>query len=145
MKLAIASDHAGYAFKKNLKNYLNKNGHTVEDFGCHSFDACDYPDYGIPAAQSVVLKKNDRAVLVCGNGIGMSILANKISGIIAAVVYSETTAADTRKHHDSNVLCLGAREFSEEKLLKFVDIWLNTKFEAGRHLPRLSKIKQLEN
>ncbi len=144
MNIAVASDHAGYLFKKSLKIYLENKGYSVEDFGCHNADKCDYPDFGIPAAQSVAYGKNERAILICSNGIGMSILANKINGLMAAVVYSETTAEATRQHHDSNVLCLGAREFNEETLLKYADIWLNTEFEGGRHLPRLAKIKQLE-
>jgi ribose 5-phosphate isomerase B len=145
MKIALASDHAGYNFKEKLISYLIEKGYIIKDFGCSTQDKCDYPDFGIPAAKSVASGRNERAILICGNGIGMSILANKINGIVAAVVYSVTTAADTRKHHDTKVLCLGAREHSEEKLLKFVDIWLSTEFEAGRHLSRLAKIKMLEN
>ena len=144
MKIAVASDHAGYEFKNKLVPYLQSKGHTVEDFGCPSADSCDYPDFAIPAARSVAEKMNDRAILTCANGLGMSMVANKIPGIRAALAYSEKTAAITRKHHDSNVLCLGAREFSEHDLLQFVDIWLSTDFEGGRHRRRIDKIAKLD-
>ena len=144
MKIALACDHGGYAFKTKLHEWLEKKGHTVEDFGCDSEESCDYPDYAIPAVQSVVDKKSERAILICSNGLGMCIVGNKFQGILAALVYSEKTAAVTRKHHDSKVLCLGGKEFEEEKLFRFVEIWLNTEFEGGRHARRVNKIKALE-
>lgn len=146
MKIALASDHAGYMYKEKLKSYLEAKGYEIEDFGCSSDERCDYPDYGIPAAKSVAEGKNNKGILICGNGIGMSIMANKIPGILAALVYSVTTARDTRRHHDSNVLCLGAREFSLKQIFDFVDIWLDNKIEfAGEpHNIRIAKIKKLE-
>ena len=144
MKIAIASDHAGFNFKKDLLTILKEDGHEVDDFGCDSMKSCDYPDFGIPAAKSVSEGKNDRAILICGNGIGMTMLANKIQGILAALVYSESTATATREHHNSNVLCLGARELKPNILNKLVNIWLNTSYEGGRHNARIKKIKELE-
>ena len=109
MKVALAADHGGYAVKRRLADELRKLGHQVVDFGTDSTESCDYPDFGIPAARSVASGQNERAILVCTNGIGMGMLANRIPGARAAVVYSDTSAERTRQHHDSNVLCLGAR------------------------------------
>lgn len=146
MKIALASDHGGFDFKEYLKIQLLQDGHEVQDFGCNSRESCDYPDFGIPAARSVSEGKNERAILICTNGIGMTILANKICGIRAALVYSLETAQVTRQHHDSNVLCLGAQEFEKSFLMEIVKIWLVTLFEdKGRHLRRIGKIMALEN
>ena len=139
MKIALGCDHGAFEFKNKLKDYLIRQGHAFEDFGTNSTESCDYPDYGLPAVRSVVAGRNDRAILACTNGIGMSMVANKVKGIRAAMVYSDTSAAATRKHHDSNVLCLGAQEFPAEKLLEFVTIWLATAFEGGRHERRVAK------
>jgi ribose 5-phosphate isomerase B len=144
MKIAVACDHGGLDFKRKLISYLEDLKHIVDDYGCNSQDSCDYPDYAIPAVKSVVEGKNERAILVCTNGIGMCILANKFPGILAALVYSEKTAEMTRKHHGSNVLCLGAGMFKSEELLQFTRIWLNTEFEGGRHQRRVSKILELD-
>jgi ribose 5-phosphate isomerase B len=144
VKIGLASDHAGYAFKERLAEELRRAGHEVSDFGTSSEASCDYPDFGIPAVRSVADGQADRAILVCTNGIGMSMLANKIPGIRAALVYNERTAAMTRAHHDSNVLCLGAKEFPFEDLLKFVQLWLETPFEGGRHARRVGKIGELD-
>ncbi len=141
MRIAVASDHAGYEFKCELRRELERLGHEVEDFGTDSSESCDYPDFGIPAAQSAANGETDRAILACTNGIGMSMLANRIPGARAALVYSERTAAMTRNHHDSNVLCIGAGEFPSEDLLKWVRIWLGEEFEGGRHARRLEKFE----
>ncbi|MEO0453311.1 MAG: RpiB/LacA/LacB family sugar-phosphate isomerase [Verrucomicrobiota bacterium] len=141
MKIAIAADHGGYEFKGKLTEFLKEQGHEVMDCGPHTLDpADDYPDFGKPAATAVSEGKADRAILTCNNGIGMSILANKMKNVRAAVVYNEKSAANTREHHDSNVLALGGQEFSEEDLLRFTDIWLKTEFQGGRHERRMSKI-----
>ncbi len=143
MRIAVASDHAGYEFKCELRRELERLGHEVEDFGTDSTESCDYPDFGIPAAQSAANGETDRAILACTNGIGMSMLANRIPGARAALVYSERTAAMTRNHHDSNVLCIGAGEFPSEDLLKWVRIWLEEEFEDGRHARRIGKFESL--
>ena len=104
MRIAVAADHAAVELKRALRAELERLGHEVVDFGTDSADSCDYPDYGIPAARAVAAGECERAVLCCTNGIGMSMLANKVSGVRAALVYNERTAARTREHHDSNVL-----------------------------------------
>lgn len=139
MKIAVASDHGGFEFKQSLKKILLSWGHEMVDFGTDSLESCDYPDFGVPAARSVCEGSSDRAVLICTNGIGMCIAANKLSGIRAAMVYNERTARTTRKHHDSNVICLGAQEFPEVDLLKMLKAWLETEFEGGRHQRRIDK------
>jgi ribose 5-phosphate isomerase B len=145
MKIALAADHAGYAFKKRLIQELHALGHTTTDHGTDSDASCDYPDFAIPAVRSVAQGEADRAILICNNGIGMSMVANRIPRIRAAMVYNERTAARTREHHDSNVLCLGAGEFDEKDLLSFARIWLTTPFEGGRHARRIGKIAALDS
>lgn len=145
MKITLACDHAAYEFKLKLIKWLEEQGHEVKDFGCSGLESCDYPDFGIPACTEVSEGRADRAILVCNNGIGMSIMANKIRGIVAALVYSVQTATMTRQHHNSNVLCLGAQQFSEDELMSFVDAWINTEFEGGRHERRIGKARALEN
>jgi ribose 5-phosphate isomerase B len=144
MRISLAADHAGYRFKERLEQELRRLGHELRDFGTGSEESCDYPDFAIPAVRSVASGEADRAILACTNGIGMTMLANKIRGIRAAMVYNERTAEMTRAHHDSNVLCLGAKEFPEEDLLKFVRLWLESPFEGGRHTRRVGKIDALD-
>ena len=144
MKISLASDHAAFEFKKTLIEYLESQGHEVTDFGCQGLDSCDYPDFGIPAAKTVSEGTADKAILCCNNGIGMSILANKLPKVYAALVYSEETAKMTRQHHDSNVLCLGAQQFSADELMTMVKAWLKTDFEGGRHDRRIGKVRNLD-
>lgn len=139
MKIAIACDHGAFTFKSALESFLERMGHEVSFFGTHSLDSCDYPDYAIPALKSLTDGEVDRVILACTNGIGMSMVANKTPGVRAAMVYNKRTAEMTRMHHDSNCLCLGAAEFTEQALLEFVEIWLNTAFEGGRHQRRIDK------
>ena len=113
------------------------------DFGTYSEGAVDYPDFALKVAKVVGNKKFKMGILVCGTGIGMSIVANKVKDVRAAVCWNEKTAELSRKHNDSNVLCLGARLLKWNKVKKIVDIWLNTKFERGRHLRRIKKIDKL--
>ena len=143
MKIAVAADHAGFEFKEKLKARLTELGHEVIDFGTDSTESCDYPDFAIPAAQSVAEGKVERAILPCTNGIGMAMLANRIPGVRGALVYNERTASMTRQHHDSNVLCVGAGEFSAEEILRWVEIWLKAEFEGGRHARRIGKVEDL--
>lgn len=146
MKLAIGCDHGGFDLKAPLLDYL-KQKHpevSVVDMGTNSNDSVDYPDFGIAVARAVSEKKVDRGLLICGTGIGISIAANKVKGIRAALVYSELTAEMSRKHNDANILCLGARTTEPDMAKKILEIWLTTEFEGGRHQGRLDKISRLE-
>ncbi len=143
MKIAVASDHGGFDFKSKLITWLENNKMNVIDFGTESTESCDYPDYGIPASRSVAKGEADLGILICNNGIGMSMLANKITGIKAAVVYSESSAKATKEHHNSNILCLGGQEFTDSELINFVSIWLDGEFLGGRHGRRISKVENL--
>ncbi len=144
MKIAVASDHGGYDFKSKLITWLENNKIEVIDFGTESKESCDYPDYGIPASRCVAKGEVDLGILICNNGIGMSMLANKITGIKAAVVYSESSAKATKEHHNANMICLGGQEFTESELINFVSIWLESDFQGGRHSRRITKVESLE-
>jgi ribose 5-phosphate isomerase B len=144
VKIAVACDHRGFNAKERLLAMLAEQGHSVIDFGCKSEESCDYPDQGFPAAQSVASKDADVAVLMCGTGIGMSITANKVAGIRAAVCHDELTAELSRRHNDANVLCLPADLIGEALIRRVIDVWLRTKFDEGRHVRRVGKIKQFE-
>ncbi|MDZ7264169.1 MAG: ribose 5-phosphate isomerase B [candidate division KSB1 bacterium] len=143
MKIAMASDHAGYELKQKIKAHLEITGLAVEDYGTFKTTPADYPDYGVLAARAVAQGKADRAILICGTGIGMSIVANKVKGIRAALCTSTEMAELSRRHNDANVLALGGRLTNDELALEIVDVWLKTPFEGERHLPRIKKIHQL--
>ncbi|MDO8137519.1 MAG: ribose 5-phosphate isomerase B [Candidatus Brocadiales bacterium] len=147
MKIAIASDHRGFEFKQKISGILSQSGHTIVDFGTNnSNSSVDYPDYGSKAAKAVAQGQCDRAILICGTGIGMSMAANKIKGIRATVGNDLFSAEMSRRHNDSNVLCLGAELIPPGSLaLKIVQLWLNTPFEGERHAKRVAKIMELEN
>jgi len=140
MKIAVASDHAGFELKEKLKKALAKAGHLAADFGAFSADSCDYPDFAKAAARAVSQKKYSRAVLVCGTGQGMAMAANKFKGVRAAVCESLSCARMSRAHNDSNILCLGSRVLDGKKALRILKEWLKTGFEGGRHLRRVKKI-----
>lgn len=144
MRIAIGSDHAGFRLKEEVKERLIELGYKVRDFGTHSQEAVDYPDIAFKVAGKVSEGNFDRGILICGTGIGMCIAANKVIGIRAALCWDERSAELSRKHNDSNILCLGGRILSEKKAMKIVDIWLTTKFEGGRHLGRIRKIMDYE-
>lgn len=144
MKIAIASDHAGFELKEKIKNYLSENGNQVEDFGCNSEERVDYPDYIKLAAIAVSQGNAERAVLVCGSGVGASIVGNKIPGIRAVLCFNEYIAEYSRLHNNSNALALAGRLVTFECAKRFVDIWLKTPYEGGRHQNRLDKITELE-
>jgi len=146
MKVAIASDHRGYTFKERIISTLKQLGHTVEDFGTASnSESVDYPDFGLKAAGAVGRGECDRGILICGTGLGMSLVANKVRGVRAALCHNLYTAEMSRRHNDSNVLCIGADVVDEELLEQKVKLWLDTPFEGGRHARRLEKIAELEN
>jgi ribose 5-phosphate isomerase B len=143
MKIALASDHAGFALKEIIKEHLSAN--EISDFGVYHENSADYPDTGFPAAQAVQNNVCQRAILICGTGIGMSIVANKVKGIRASLCLCPAFAQLTRKHNDANVLALPGRFLDVSVALEIVDIWLATEFEAGRHQKRIDKITEYEN
>jgi ribose 5-phosphate isomerase B len=144
MKIAIGSDHAGYILKQAIASQLKDSGYDVEDFGTHSTASVDYPDIGAAVAKAISEKKADRGILICSTGIGMSIVANKIGGVRAALCDSEETARLSRSHNDANVLALSGKYTPPEKAKGIVDAFLSTEFTAGdRHRRRIDKIHRL--
>ena len=140
----VASDHPGYEVKSAVLALLKEMGHRVTDMGTDSPESCDYPDYAERVAVAVSAGEADRGVLICGTGIGMSIVANKFPGVRAAVAWDRYTAEVSRSHNDANVLCLGARTLSPEKMLELVRYWFGVGFEGGRHVRRIEKIHAIE-
>jgi len=143
-RIAIGSDHAGFRRKQEIREYLVKLGHKVVDLGCPSPERCDYPDYARKVAESVAKKRCEKGILICGTGIGMSIAANKIPGIRAAVCWSPYTARMAAEHNWANVLCLPGRVQSTSQVLRVVRTWLDSKPEEGRHKRRIEKISKLD-
>ncbi len=143
MSIAVGSDHAGYELKEKVKGYLEKLNVEVRDFGCFNNDRVDYPDYAVKVAKSVVAGENEYGIIICGTGIGVSITANKIKGIRAALCCSEYMAKMARQHNNANVLAMGGRTTTPEEAEKIVTIFLNTDFEGGRHANRVEKIHDL--
>jgi ribose 5-phosphate isomerase B len=144
MKISIGSDHAGFELKQTVAAWLKGAGHEVIDNGTNSAGSVDYPDFAELVAKDVVQGKVERGILVCGSGVGVTIVANKIKGIRAANCYNEEIAIASRAHNNANVLSLGARFLNEDLSIKIVEAWLGTEFEGGRHQQRLDKIGQLE-
>ncbi len=145
MRICLASDHRGYAAKTRLVAMLGEKGHEVVDLGTDSNESCDYPDLGGPAARRVAGGEFDAGLLLCGTGIGMSMTANKVPGVRAALCHDELTAELSRRHNDANVLCLPADLLGEELMRRIVEVWLNTPFDGGRHARRLKKLKDIES
>lgn len=145
LQVALGSDHGGYELKEEIKKYLQENCITYEDFGCFNTDAVDYPDIAFGVADNVAQGKNPVGILVCGTGIGMSIAANKVPGIRAALVGDVYSAKMAREHNDSNILILGGRVTGKGLALYIVETFLKTEFTFGRHAERLAKIKKREN
>ncbi|MCD6557707.1 MAG: ribose 5-phosphate isomerase B [Candidatus Aenigmarchaeota archaeon] len=141
--IALGSDHAGFGLKEKIKQYLEKKGLEIKDYGCFSEESVDYPDYAEKVARAVSSNEAEKGILICGTGIGMSIAANKVSGIRAAVCWDEKSAEMSRRHNDANILCIGARLIDQELALKIVDIWLSTDFDGGRHVKRVKKINAI--
>ena len=145
MRIAIGADHAGFALKEQLRESLNKAGHEVIDVGTHNAESTDYPDFAGAVAHDVAAGVADRGVLVCSTGVGMSIAANKVHGVRAAIAFDPDEVRLTRAHNDANVLTLGARYVSVEVAVEMVAIFLETQFDGGRHARRVGKISQMEN
>tara|TARA_B100000780_G_scaffold243707_1_gene187050 strand:- start:245 stop:682 length:438 start_codon:yes stop_codon:yes gene_type:complete len=139
-KICIASDHAGYELKDQIKDFLIDKSISVIDLGPFSKDSVDYPDYAKKVAKRLILRKSDVGVLVCGSGTGMAITANKFKGIRAAQCYNKTSTILSRQHNNSNIICLGARMLKYKDAFKYVTYFLTTKFESGRHQKRINKI-----
>jgi ribose 5-phosphate isomerase B len=143
MKIAIASDHAGFKYKESVKKFLRKLKIDVQDCGTNSEESVDYPDYGYAAAKAVSDHQADKGIIVCGSGVGMSIVANKVKGIRAALSLDKEMAKLSRQHNDANVLVLGERLTDEKEIHDIVKVWLDTPFEGGRHERRIKKIHDL--
>lgn len=139
-RIAIGSDHAGFEYKRYLKDLLSADDYPVHDYGTSSPDSVDYPDYVHPLATAVEKKVEDIGILICGSANGVAITANKHQGIRAAIVWEENIAALARMHNDANIICLPARFITKEQALLFVKTFLSTDFEGGRHALRVNKI-----
>lgn len=145
MKIAIACDHGALELKNALVKRLTEQGHTVKDYGTYTADSCDYPDYAIPAAQSVAKGENDRGIVLCTTGIGMSVTANKVRGIRCALLSDVMSARMTREHNDTNMMALGAGVVGQMLAFEIVDTWLGTEFShSERHQRRIDKVMALE-
>ena len=139
-KVCISSDHAGFALKEKIKDFLVNKSISVIDLGPLSEVSVDYPDYAKKVAKRLILGKSDVGILVCGSGTGMAISANKFKGIRAAQCYNKSSTILSRQHNNSNIICLGSRMLKYEEAVKYVTYFLNTKFEGGRHQKRINKI-----
>jgi ribose 5-phosphate isomerase B len=144
MKIAIGSDHRGFAAKQRLGQLLRQLGHEVIDVGPHAEGSVDYPDFGLPVARLVAAGEAQCGILLCCTGIGMCITANKVPGVRAALCHDAFTTEMSRRHNDANVLCLAADLLGDELVDRMIRIWLETPFEAGRHARRVDKIGRIE-
>ncbi|MFH1957393.1 MAG: ribose 5-phosphate isomerase B [bacterium] len=144
MNIAIGSDHGGFQLKEYLKKILQKNGHSVADFGCYSEEPVDYPDIAFLVAEAVKDKKYEKGILVDGTGGGMTLAANKVKGIRAVCAYNEMTGAFASEHDDANILCLGGKMLGELLAGKIAEAFLKTPFGGARHQRRLDKITEIE-
>ena len=144
MKIAIGCDHGGVELKDYVREYMKGKGYEVVDFGTHTKDSCDYPEYGEKVALSVKNKETDLGILICGTGLGMSYVANKVPGIRCAACSDTFSAEMARAHNDANVLAFGARVVGLGLAIKLVDAFLETKFEGGRHQRRVDLISDVE-
>ena len=145
MKIAIASDHRGFAAKERTLELVQELGHEAVDMGTKSSKSCDYPDTALPAAMAVSTGDAERAILICGSGIGMCIVSNKVCGVRGALCHDELTAKMSRKHNNANALCLASDAVGEDLIRRIITSWLNTKFDGGaRHSRRIDKIAKIE-
>ena len=141
MKIGLGCDHGGYELKEKVKSHLEKKGYEVLDLGCHSTESVNYPVYGKAVGEAVAKKEADYGVVICGTGIGISIAANKVKGVRAALCMNTTMARLTREHNDANVLAFGARMVGDVLALEMVDTFLTTAFEGGRHVARVEMLE----
>ena len=145
MKIALGCDHGGIAIKPSVLKVLEENGIEVVDFGCFDTSSVDYPDYALKVAEAVSQGDVEKGIILCGTGIGISIAANKVKGVRAAVCHDLFTAQMCAQHNDANILAMGGRVVSEELAEQMTQIWLDTPFEGGRHSGRVNKITEIEN
>ena len=141
IKIAVGSDHGGLEYKEKILEFLKNKGYETIDEGTYSKESCDYPEFARKVATLVAEKKADKGILICGSGIGMSIAANKVKGIRAALCSETTSARLSREHNNSNILCLGQRLIGETMAFEIVETWLNTEFAGGRHQHRIDIIE----
>ena len=139
-KICIASDHAGYNLKEEIKCFLIKNNVFSIDLGPHQLQSVDYPDFAKKVAKRINLKKSDVGILICGSGTGMAISANKLKNVRAAVCYNNASTRLSRQHNNANIICIGSRLTNKKNVIKNIKLFLKTKFEGGRHLRRVKKI-----
>jgi ribose 5-phosphate isomerase B len=145
VRIAIGSDHAGFFLKGDIAKLLEELGHSFHDFGTYSEESADYPEFAIAVAEAVAKGEFERGILICGTGIGMSIAANKVRGIRAALCHDVFSAKMSREHNDANVLCLGAKSIGLGLALEIVKAWLEADFSGEeRHLRRLGKVEAVE-
>ena len=143
MRIALASDHAGYEYKEAIKDFLRDLGHEVEDFGTDSNRSCDYPDFVRPAAEGVASGTCDRGIVLGGSGNGEAICANKVPGIRCALCWDTTSATLARSHNDTNMLAIGQRMIALDTALQMVRVWLDTPFDGGRHQRRVNRLETI--
>ncbi|MEN3185903.1 MAG: ribose 5-phosphate isomerase B [Atribacterota bacterium] len=144
MKVLLGSDHAGVQLKEDLKIFIQSLGHEVEDYGVHTGESFDYPDVAIPLAKDVAEGRGARGILICGTGVGMSIAANKVKGIRAALCHDVFSARASREHNNANILTMGERVIGKGLAREIVKVWLETDFQGERHARRLEKIERYE-
>ena len=144
MRIALGCDHRGFKLKQTIMEFLQQSGYSYHDFGCYNTESVDYPDFAQEVANAVASGKFDHGILICSTGIGMSIVANKIRGIRAALCHDTFTAERARLHNDANVLCLAGEDIEADEAREIVKTYFSTSFEGGRHILRLNKIKVLE-
>ncbi len=144
MRIALGSDHGGYALKCKIKEHLESRGYECVDFGCHSLESCDYPDFGEAAARAVAAGDCPRGIVICTTGIGISIAANKVQGIRCAHCADSLEAEMTRRHNDANMMAIGAGFTGKNMAERMVEVFLTTEFEGGRHERRVNKMMALE-
>ncbi|TET41012.1 MAG: ribose 5-phosphate isomerase B [Dehalococcoidia bacterium] len=144
MRIALGCDHRGFGLKQVIVGLLQQLGYSYHDFGCHSADSVDYPDFAEEVGEAVASPDFDHGILICSTGIGMSIAANKIKGVRAALCHDTFTAQRARQHNDANILCLGGDDVEVERALEIVKTYLSTNFQGGTHVSRIDKIGALE-